>query len=151
MVEGLEYNLVGIKHKDSFEGGDEVMKAEGHQFQKNVVVIDGRAVCQGRGRVRNDRCVSGGESGEVVRRQVRLHEDYDSVGCIEPMIETVDIDQDGAGVIGVCCVEHIGKLGEKIVGPDNMDNMIWSVDGSGITTDCDCCISADGRGDVAWT
>ena len=84
-----------------------MVEAEADEFEEHVGVV-GDAVVVEWGRLVGDDCgVLGLEAGDVVGAEGRLDEDYDSLFCVEEIVEPGYVDEDGAGILRFGGVEHV--------------------------------------------
>lgn len=98
-----------------------------------------------RGFVGDDGGVLRGEGWKIFGSKVGFDKHDDAVGGIEEVFQPIDVHQDRAGVLGLSCVEDIGKRGDGEVGRGRSGEV------SALAGNDGGLVVGDGRGDVART
>lgn len=109
MIQRLKNKLIRIQHENPLEGRNVVVKAEGNQFEKHVLIVGNLVIRQFGRVVWNDGRILRREGCEILGLQVGSHEDDDAMGCVKNSVETMNVDQNRAGVVGFCRVKNVGK------------------------------------------
>ena len=146
MIERLQDDLIAVEDENPLERGNIMMETKSHQLQKDIAVVVHLVVGQARGIIRYHCSVLGGEGSEVLGGEIGSHEDDDSVGSVEDIVQAIDVHENGAGIVGRCRVEYIGKRRRLKIWFDNVVRRLgcrWD--------DWRCPIGLNRGRDVAWT
>lgn len=83
------------------------MEAESHELEENFGVIGDIVVVEWRRLIGYDCSVLCCKAGEVFGFDCRLDEDYDSMFRVEYTVESIYVDEDGAGVLCLGGIEDV--------------------------------------------